>query len=101
VVDISKLRNYCLSVEHPRGRHKARVFASVLNLRQSGAETLRTQILAAALSTDVRIGEADGYGQRYTLDFECVNSGRRALVRSAWIVLRGEDFPRLATCYVL
>ena len=25
VVDIAKLRDYCLSAEHPRGRHKARL----------------------------------------------------------------------------
>ena len=26
VVEIEKLRDYCLSSSHPRGRHKARVF---------------------------------------------------------------------------
>lgn len=28
VVDVRKLRNYCLNAEHPRGQHKARVFKS-------------------------------------------------------------------------
>lgn len=28
VVDIVKLTDYCLSTTHPRGRHKARVFAA-------------------------------------------------------------------------
>jgi len=32
VVDLEKLRNYCLSLSHPRGRHKARVFEAVLGL---------------------------------------------------------------------
>lgn len=27
VVGLAKLRDYCLSPTHPRGRHKARVFA--------------------------------------------------------------------------
>jgi len=31
-VETRKLRDYCLSPEHPRGRHKARVFASALGL---------------------------------------------------------------------
>jgi hypothetical protein len=30
VVDIAKLRDYCLNKDHLRGRHKARVFAAVL-----------------------------------------------------------------------
>lgn len=28
VVDLRKLRDYCLSQEHPRGQHKARLFKS-------------------------------------------------------------------------
>jgi hypothetical protein len=30
IVDIAKLRDYCLDSRHPRGRHKARVFAATL-----------------------------------------------------------------------
>ena len=101
VVDIAKLQEYCLNPQHPRGRHKARVFVSALNLHQADVEFLRSQLLDAARLTDVMVGDADEYGQRYVIDFECVNGTRRGLVRSAWIILRGEDFPRLATCYVL
>ena len=32
VVEISKLRNYCLTPAQPRGRNKVRVFYSVLSL---------------------------------------------------------------------
>jgi hypothetical protein len=32
IVEIEKLRDYCLSESHPRGKHKARVFASVLGI---------------------------------------------------------------------
>jgi len=32
VVDIAKLRDYCLSPFHPLGRHKARIFAGLLRL---------------------------------------------------------------------
>ena len=45
--------------------------------------------------------EADEYGERYMLDFLVVRGERKALIRSAWIVLKDEDFPRLTTCYVL
>jgi hypothetical protein len=33
VVDSAKLREYCLNPHHARGRHKARVFASIAFIR--------------------------------------------------------------------
>jgi hypothetical protein len=101
VVDIDKLRDYCLNPLHPRGRHKARVFASALRILQSDANWLRARLLDAALRDDVMEGESDEYGRRYILDFKCVKDGRSAIIRSGWIVLRGEGVPRLTTCYVL
>ena len=38
LVEIRKLRNYCLGPDHPRGRHKARMFASALGLIADDAE---------------------------------------------------------------
>jgi hypothetical protein len=32
IVEVAKLRDYCLSPTHPRGRHKARVFAASLGI---------------------------------------------------------------------
>jgi hypothetical protein len=48
VVEIAKLQDYCLSTVHPEGRHKARVFYSVLGLGSWGAKELRVALLAAA-----------------------------------------------------
>ncbi len=53
VVDIQKLRAYCLNPHHPRGRHKARVFASV-GIQESGVEELRTALLRAAREAEAR-----------------------------------------------
>ena len=86
---------------HPRGRHNARVFASALRIVQADAEFLRARLLDAVLQYDASAREADEYGHRYILDFECVNGDRRATIRSGWIVRRGEGFPKLTTCYVL
>jgi hypothetical protein len=101
VVDVQKLRDYCLNPMHPRGRHKARVFASALGLQREDAESLRTQLLEAALKFAAIATESDEYGQRYTVDFDCVRANRRARIRSSWIVRPEEAFPRLTTCYVL
>jgi len=100
-VDIQKPRDYCLSFEHPRGRHKARVFAAAIGMTADNAEELRGAPLSAVLTPDAVPIEQDEYGQRYVLDFEMVRTARRARVRSSWIVRGGEDFPRLTSCYVL
>lgn len=101
VVDIGKLQTTS-SIRCTRGgKHKARVFAAALDIRQTDAEFLRQRLAEAALTVQAVEGEHDGYGQRYILDFECVGVGRRAKVRSAWIILTSETFPRLTTCFVL
>lgn len=101
VVDIAKLRDYCLSFEHRRGQHKARVFAAALGLTAENAEELRAALLNAASIYEAEATEQDSYGQRYILDFTFTREGRQAAVRSSWIVRRGENFPRLTSCYVI
>jgi hypothetical protein len=101
VVDIEKLRDYCLSSFHPRGRHKARVFADRLGLTAADASRLRTALLEAAKERNALIGERDGFGRRFVVEFVMEGSRGPAMVRSAWIIRNGEDFPRLTSCYVI
>jgi hypothetical protein len=101
VVDILKLRDYCLNPGHPEGRHKARVFRATLGMEREDAEELRAAILAAARDQDADATETDEYGERYVLDFSLRHAGRETRVRSAWIIRKGEKFPRLASCYLL
>jgi hypothetical protein len=101
VVEIRKLRDYCLSPSHPRGRHKARVFASALGLTADDAEELREALLSAARSGEATPAEEDEYGKRYVLDFEMSTETGTATVRSGWIVRSGEEFPRFTSCWVL
>ncbi|HRQ33042.1 MAG TPA: hypothetical protein PLM89_08055 [Anaerolineales bacterium] len=101
VVEIEKLRDYCLSASHPRGKHKARVFGTSLDMTAEDAEELRDAILSAVISEDATSTEADEYGQRYVVDFMMSRQGRQATIRTAWIIRTNEDFPRLTSCYVL
>jgi hypothetical protein len=101
VVEIEKLRDYCLSPTHPRSRHKARVFASRLGLTAEDAERLREALVAAVQIIDAIPGDCDEYGQRYILDFGLEGPEGQAMVRSACMIRTGEDFPRLLNCYVL
>lgn len=102
IVDIVKLRDYCLNPQHPRGKHKARKFAAALGMEQSDAATLQKAILHAVATFDTAIeGEKDRFGARYVLDFEATGPTGIARIRTAWIVLDGERRPRLTSCYVL
>jgi hypothetical protein len=100
-VDIRKLSEYCLSPTHPVGKHKAAVFRAALDLTASDAPALRERILQAAVEGQADFERGDEFGDRYRLDFEIVTPTGRAVVRSAWIIRAGEDFPRLTTCFVL
>ncbi len=100
VIEVAKLRDYCLSLTHLQGRDKARVFRSALGLTQADAEVLRAAIFQAVHTEAATAGIADEYGTRYTVDFEMVHGSRRAFVRTAWIIRVGDEIPRLTTCYV-
>src|SRR6266852_8636513 len=99
-VDLRKLRDYCLNPEHPRGRHKARLFAEALGFSEYDAEDLQQALLEAACANEAVLVGADDFGKRYTVDLRVEGRTGTAIVRSLWIVKRGEEFPRLITCYV-
>lgn len=99
-IDLTKLRDYCLNPLHPRGRHKARVFAERLSLTAARAETLREALLVAARQFSAIPGEHDGFGRRFVVEFPMDGPKGSVLIRSSWIVREDEDFPRLTSCYV-
>jgi hypothetical protein len=101
VVDLAKLIDYCLSATHPRGRHKARVFAASLRLYADQADLLRVALLDAARTEEATPGDQDEFGHRHLVDFTMKGPSGEARIRSSWIVRTGEDFPRLTSCYVL
>ena len=101
IVEMPKLRDYCLNPLHPRGRHKARVFVSALGIMRGDAEFLGTELLRAARDGEASKGTVDQFGERYTVDFTLVCRHRQALVRSSWIVRTGERIPRLTSCFVI
>ena len=100
IVDGRKLQVYWLNTDHPRGRNKARMFASV-GIRQADAEELTEVLLSADRNGEARLGIANPYGQRYIVDIDLVRQSRTVRVRSTWIVRIGADLPRLTSCYVL
>ena len=101
VVDIRKLRDYCLNPDHDEGKHKARLFSSILGMTADNAEELREILLEVIKTQEARIGRRDQFGQRYTVDFTLQWQDRSAIVRSGWIIENDSDIPRLTTCYPL
>ena len=102
IVNVRKLREYSLNPLHRTGRHKARVFAAALGMTADDAEVLRDALLSAVQEHEAVLGLKDSYGQRYQVDFVLEWKGKRATVRSAWIIESDTvPFPRLTSCYVL
>jgi hypothetical protein len=100
-VDIAKLRDYCLNEAHEVGSHKARVFRGALGLTADNAEWLQEKLHAAAKENEAQSVEASPFGLRYTIDVTIAREGKVAVVRTAWIIEHGTDFPRLTSCYVI
>ena len=100
IVEIEKLTEYCLNPEHPRGKHKARVFESVLGFTLANAEELREALLEAAVTEEATPGLDDRFGARYVIDFPADGPNGSGTLRSLWILRQGEDTPRLTSCYV-
>ena len=99
IIDRQKLVGYCLNPEHPRGKHKARVFAT-LGFTIEHADELRTALLKAAGTADAQPAASDRFGDRYVIEFEIQGPRGGGIVKSTWIVRRGETSPRLTSCFV-
>lgn len=100
IIDIRKLSTYCLDLEHSDGQHKARVFRSALGIGLEDVDELQTALLEAILTSEAIPTQQDGHGQRYVVDFLMTRLDKQAIVRSAWIIRKTENFPRLVTCYI-
>ncbi len=103
IIDIEKLRDYCLNPNHPEGKHKARVFQAKLGYGKDDAELLRQLILQAILTEDASEQEPTEYGRRFVVDFGIERWAGiiefKAVVRTAWNIRNDEDVPRLTTCF--
>jgi hypothetical protein len=100
-LDVAKLHDYCLNETHPRGRHKARLFARALDISAADSAWLKSQVLLGLSQNEAVPQELDGFGQRWRVDMMLARQGRRAVVRTSWIVRPGNLVPHFVTCWVL
>jgi hypothetical protein len=102
VVSIEKLEEYVLNDAHPQGKHKARVFRSVLNIEQSHAAVLADLLRKSLIRAPAEQSESNLYGDRWTTWHEIIGlNGESAVVTVAWMFKRNaEQIPVLISCYI-
>jgi hypothetical protein len=100
VIDDRKIKDYCLNPEHPRGKHKAKVFQRSLGITVENSQELINQIRKGIIQKDCLKGDVDDYGQRFTVDVEIVIDSKKAVVRTGWILKKNETRPVFTTCFV-
>ena len=83
------------------GKHKARVFASVLGLTKNDAELLKRKILIAFRKVEPVVEFEDEYGVRFSAILEIENGMKSTSVKKIWILKANEEIPSLVTCYVV
>jgi len=100
IVPIEKLKHYCLSSSHVHGKHKSHLFANLLGLDENDAERLQRIIFQAGQKYDAVFTRTSEHGKQYHVEFPMQGKRGEHIVRSLWIVLHSENFPRLVSCYI-
>jgi hypothetical protein len=99
VIPVEKVRDYLLAAANPRSRGKAGFFQA-LGFDPANWEALRDALLELARTGEATLGQQSEFGTKYEIR-GTINgpAGRRAVIRTAWIVNAGEDQPRFITGY--
>ena len=99
VIDPRKLRDYVLSAEHSVGRFKAAYFIK-LGFTSQRWKRLDLELRRLALREPAEIGEKNEFGQKYVVRGTITSpTGKSAWIVTVWIILNGEQLPRLVTMY--
>jgi len=102
VIDAHKFTDYALNPTHPKGHHKARVFASALGYNLNNYVALLSQVELRALDGEFEVQRKDVYGQHGYIDLDIVGvHGQLRVVRTVWLIPSESDEARLVTLYVV
>jgi hypothetical protein len=95
-----KLVDYALDPQHPRGRHKARVFGSALGIGRADAPFLRDRLVEGVIESPVRGTRVTPFGVLYEVVVLVDGlNGATAPVATIWIV-EDDRPPRLVSTWV-
>lgn len=101
LVERRKLVDYVLSPTHARGRHKARVFRTMLGIGQNDWAYLREKLLDGLLDANeanLRPGHC-GFLAEVPIDVEGLNDVWQT-VTTVWEIADDNPRPRLVSAYV-
>jgi len=100
VIPTDKLMLYALSPDHPRGRHKARVFRSALGIGQADWRYLHDQIRDAVVGAPARGTRITPFGILYDIVVLVDGlNGSTYPVATIWLV-EGDGAPHLVSTWV-
>lgn len=98
-IDPAKIKKYILSSLHPIGRFKAALFQR-MGYTEENWEQLIYDIRQYHLPLEAKPVEKTKYGQKYEINGLIRGpNGKIVMLRSIWIILKGEDIPRFITIY--
>jgi hypothetical protein len=99
IIDDAKVRDYLLSPDHPIGRFKARVFASV-GYHRDNWQRLRDDLLALASTIDAKPIQTNAFGERWAGTGQLRGpNGTPLPVVTVWLIPSEGASPRLITAY--
>ena len=94
-----KIVDYLLNPGHPDNGGKARFFIS-LGFDRENWTALATALKKLAHNTEISARLESTHGAKYIIDGHVQSAtGRSSVIRTIWIVDRGENIPRLVTAY--
>jgi hypothetical protein len=99
VVEKEKILDYLLNPAHPDNGGKAAFFLG-LGFSRSDWQGLAAAFGGLANTAEISKSLECSHGRKYVLDGRIASpSGKAPVVRTIWIVDRGQDAPRLVTAY--
>ncbi len=99
VIPIEKLLGYCLNPNHPKGKHKARVFKSALGITADKVELLVQLVQLAAVQGEVVQSRTTDFGQEFKLNW-VIPSHDELQLRTIWIIPGDAATPQLVSAFI-
>jgi hypothetical protein len=98
VIPRSKLEDYALNPASKDGRHKARLFKSILGFERAGWQKLEKLILDELPYHEALLSGEGKYGKKYLVSLSITGlNGKIGIVETVWIIQHETDFPSFVT----
>ena len=98
VIPRSKIEDYALNPAAKEGRHKARLFKSILGFEKSDWQKLEKVILDELPYHEAVLSGEGQYGKKYLVSLPVIGlNGNIAIVETVWIIRPETDYPSFVT----